>query len=281
MRKLFHLLGNTIRTFFNFARSLRQVRGSQTTLTVPIGGNSTDGDQRNIIDYNDYFTEGYAGNSIIFSCIRKIATTAPAASLQVQAQEGNRFIQADHRLNELFARPNPYESSFSFQENLQTFLNLAGEVFIYKIKNSSGETVELRFMRPDRMFPVTKQVRDLFELKGYVFEDYDGQRFPFLPDEIIHIKYPNPGDRVGGLGRGISPLSASAILGDVDNSSNIFLRDFFQNAAVPFGLLTSKNPLSQPEIARIRERIKEQYTGGGKFHEIMILDSEADYISAL
>lgn len=277
MRKFFHSLGNAIRTFVNFARSLKQTRNFQSSTTIPIGGSSDEGDQRNIIDYNDYFTEGYAANSIIFSCIRKIATTAPAASLQVQAQEGTRFIQAEHRLNELFARPNPYDSSFSFQESLQTFLNLAGEVFIYKIKSNSGETQELRFMRPDRMFPVVKQVRELFELSGYVFEDYNGERFPFLPDEIIHIKYPNPGDRVGGLGRGISPLSAGAILGDVDNSSNIFLRDFFRNAAVPFGLLTSKNPLSQAEIGRIRERIKEQYSGAGKFHEIMILDSQADY----
>jgi HK97 family phage portal protein len=234
---------------------------------------------RPLINYQTYCQEGYGRNSVVCACIRKIATTAPSASFIVNRLVGNQYeFWAGHPLQSVFLRPNPYLSQFVFQESIHTFLNLAGECFIIKVGfggkvGRSSSLGEMYLVRPDRMHPVPGGKT----LLGFVYIGDDGQRLPFLPDEIIHIKYPDPYDRWEGLGRGFSPLSAVAYEVDVDNRATLFLRDFFDNAAVPSGLLKTKHLLDDPEIARIRARLRAQYSGERKWHETMILDADADY----
>ncbi|MFQ5629671.1 MAG: phage portal protein [bacterium] len=223
-------------------------------------------------DYQAYAGEGYAQNSIVYACIRKIATTAPAAELVVRRKDGE-IIETlpEHPIARMFARPNDFTSGFEFQELIYTFLNLIGECFIIRVP---GEPGELYVVRPDRMFPIPSGRR----LLGFVYRnDQGGIRVPFMPDEVIHIKYPNPLDEFEGLGRGLSPLSAAAFEADADIKASRYLRDFFQNAAIPFGLLKSKSVLDDLEIERIRARIKSQYSGERNWAEIMILDADAEY----
>lgn len=226
------------------------------------------------VNYLSYAGEGYVKNSVVYSCIRKIATTAPAASLRVERNVDGQREQVESDLVALFQKPNPYVSGFVFQETIHTFLNLAGECFLIKVA-SRGVIKELWFVRPDRIHPVPSDKK----LLGYVYISEDGQRTPFTPDEIIHIKYPNPLDPWEGLGRGLSPLSAAAIETDVDNSSTEFLKAFFENACVPFGLLKSKQILMDDQVKIIRARMKEQYLGSNQraWHELMILDADMEY----
>jgi HK97 family phage portal protein len=234
-----------------------------------------------LTNYESYVGEGYAKNSVVYSCIRKIATTAPAAMLLVERNVNGQREQVDSELVSLFESPNPYVSSFTFQELIHTFLNLIGECFIIKVgfggrAGRSLKKPELWFARPDRMFPVPVERK----LLGYVYKAEDGRRMPFSPDEIIHIKYPNPLDPWEGLGRGLSPLSAAAIETDIDNSSTEFLKSFFDNACVPFGLLKSKQILQDDQIKIIRERMKDQYSAVDSqrlWHELMIIDADMDY----
>jgi HK97 family phage portal protein len=212
---------------------------------------------------------------VVYSCVRKIATTAPAASLCVEQELGNgQRIRISSRLVNIFKNPNPYLDGFIFQETIHTFLNLIGECFIIKVRDQ-GVTSELWITRPDRMHPVPL----VKSLLGYVYIAADGQRMPFAVDEVIHIKYPNPLDEWEGLGRGLSPLSAAAIEADIDNSSTAFMKDFFSNACVPFGLLKSKHILDDEEVKRVRFRMKEQYSNQSKrsWHELLIIDAEMDY----
>lgn len=255
-----------------------------------------------LVDYLSYASEGYAKNSVVYSCIRKIATTAPAASLRVERiVDGQREAVASD-LTSIFQSPNPYLNAFTFQETIHTFLNLIGECFIIKVGLGGRvgrplKKPELWFARPDRMHPVPAGKK----LLGYVYISEDGKRTPFTPDEIIHVKYPNPLDQWEGLGRGLSPLSAAAIETDVDNNSTAFMKEFFNNACVPFGLLKSKHILDDVDVTRIRQRMKEQYgsaaqtsgsvtpqqqswngfvqqtRAGKRWHELMILDADMDY----
>jgi len=255
-----------------------------------------------LVDYLSYASEGYAKNSVVYSCIRKIATTAPAASLRVERiVDGQREAVASD-LTSIFQSPNPYLNAFTFQETIHTFLNLIGECFIIKVGLGGRvgrplKKPELWFARPDRMHPVPAEKK----LLGYVYISEDGKRTPFTPDEIIHVKYPNPLDQWEGLGRGLSPLSAAAIETDVDNNSTAFMKEFFNNACVPFGLLKSKHILDDADVTRIRQRMKEQYgsasqtsgsvtsqaqswngfvqqtRAGKRWHELMILDADMDY----
>ena len=60
---------------------------------------------------------------------------------------------------------------------------------------------------------------------------------PMLAKDVGHVKLPNPGDPLEGLGYGLSPISPLARSADVDNMITSFLKLFFERGAIVPGLL--------------------------------------------
>jgi len=221
-----------------------------------------------LINFNTFVADGYNRNELVYACISLAASNAASAPLKAwNLDENMNRVPVDHPLIELLGKPNPRQSRYEFAEMIDTFLNLEGNAFIVK------QPDELWLARPDRM----QQVIVDNGLAGYVYITEGRSRIPFLPDEVIHAKMPNPGDPYDGLGRGLPPLNVAAHATDVDNQATDFLTAFFKNAAVPYGMLTTKNILEDDEVTRIRARLSEQYAGSSRWHEMMILDAEASY----
>lgn len=224
-----------------------------------------------LINFRTYIEEGFNRNELVYSCITLVASNAPVAPLKAWTFKDEDVVPVEHWLIDALQRPNPRQSRYEFFEMINIFLNLEGNAYVVKVP--VGGEMELWLSRPDRMRPVFSGK----ELIGYVYFTDENRRTPFLPNDIVHVKMPNPGDTYEGMGRGLPPLGPAAMAVDVDNRATSFLKAFFDNAAVPFGLLKSKNILDDDEIKRIRERLKEQYAGDRAWHEMMILDADADY----
>lgn len=220
-----------------------------------------------LVNFDTFVADGYNRNELVYACISLVASNAATAPLKAWKLEDNNRVPVDFPLIELLKKPNPRQSRYEFFEMIDTFLNLEGNAFTVKLPD------EHWLARPDRMRQV---IRDS-ELVGYVYIREDYGRIPFLPDEVIHAKMPNPGDPYDGMGRGLPPLNVAARATDVDNKATDFLSAFFKNAAVPYGMLTTKNILEDDEVTRIRARLSEQYAGSNRWHEMMILDAEASY----
>lgn len=232
-----------------------------------------------LVNFESYVNEGYKANSVVYACISKIATTAPAAALVVEREvDGKREIVSDHRLLRAFQNPNPHLSAFAFKELIHTYINLIGEAYIIKVgfggkPGWQTRPAELYLPRPDLMYPVPGEKK----LLGFVHRSLDGTRTPFTPEEVIHVKRPNPNDPYEGFGRGLSPLSAAATLVDVDNRISVMVKDFFENGAIVAGLLKLKHPITDDDyIGQLHNRLKQQYTGDKHWYD-MILDADADY----
>ena len=227
------------------------------------------------------FTEaGYNTNSIIYACLARKSQTAALAPMKAYTGERDEpeLVPDNNPLAILLRQPNAHQGWYAFMELLIIYLELDGNAFVYMARGASGkEVVGLYPLRSDRV----RIVPGTSDILGYVY-DPSGVgnwrvREPFLPEEIIHVKYPNPGDPFEGLGRGTSPLGAAARSVDVDNSTTSFLKNFFDNAVVPYGLLKSSQKLFDADVQRIRARLKEQYGGQQNWGEVMILDSDAEY----
>lgn len=246
-----------------------------------------------------YAEAGYEGNSVVFACIRRRAQSAAFAPLVAYTGEraNPERLPDDHALARLLRRPNPYQSWYEFMEQGITYLDLDGNLFIFKAGPStprpaaagrSAQDAEkarkvpeaLYLLRSDRVRVVPGRTRAQ-PLLGYVYDaDDSGQwlsREPFLPEEVIHVKYPNPRDAFEGFGRGTSPLGAAAKPVDVDNAATSFLKTFFDQGVVPYGLLKSKQSLTDGEVLRIRERLHAQFGGAQNWAETLVLDADADY----
>lgn len=245
-------------------------------------------------NYPTYAQEGYGGNAIIYACIRRLMETASMAPLEAwsvtqdvakrdallvqRKSQGSDMVRERlpyaAQLQALLRRPNPNMSWFELQELAILYLSLDGNSFFNTPRlHEKAEITTILPMRPDFMRPVFAKNG---ELLGYV-QDIDGHRTPFMPWEVMHVRYPDPLDASAGLGRGVSPLRAAAQVGDVDNANTKFLKQFFGNAVVPFGLLKTKQKLTDPMIAGIRERLRSQYAGIRNWGDVMILDTDAEY----
>lgn len=224
---------------------------------------------------------GYGDNALVYACIARKAQSASLAPLRVYsgARAKPQLAPDTHWLATLLLRPNPHQSWYEFKEQLITYMDLDGNAFVYKARSPRGEIGGLYPLRSDRVRPVLGVGRT-DPLLGYVYDPEDSGFFarePFLPDEIIHVKYPNPRDPFEGYGRGSSPLGAAAKATDVDNAATSFLKTFFDQAVVPFGLLKSKQRMLDSEVARVRARLREQYGGVQNWGDVMVLDADADY----
>jgi HK97 family phage portal protein len=232
-----------------------------------------------ITSFENYVTEGYNLNSLIYSAVMYKARAMIAAPLRAYRgdPEQPEALPVDHPLSKLCARPNKFQSWAEFQMLNEVYLNLAGEVFVMCLRPRGGGLPEgLVSLRPDRVYLIPKDD----EILGWLYVPegkfvQDG--LPILSQDMMTIKFPNPSDPFEGLGRGLSPLLPLAQSADVDNQVTAYLKTFFEHSAVPQGILKFNVPLDPGEMARIRERWTEIYGGVENWAEIGVLDQTGEY----
>jgi HK97 family phage portal protein len=130
----------------------------------------------------------------------------------------------------------------------------------------------MRLLRPDRVF-IVPDSKD--SIKGFLYvPEGKSERsgVPYLPQDIIHIKLPNPFDPLEGLGYGLSPVSPAARSADVDNIVTRYLKLFFQKGTMMSNVLKFDDPLDLDTVAEVKARWAQQYGGWENWAEVGVLD---------
>jgi HK97 family phage portal protein len=200
--------------------------------------------QWHLIDLQSYVNEGFAMNSLVYSAIMYKARTMMTAPLRAYKGDPDypTRLSPKHSLSKLVARPNEHQSGTEFHALNVVYLNVAGNVYIYKDRKHR----ELQALRPDRVFIVPTGNTVPAKLSHYLYvpegksphQDSSAETFPILPEDMIHIKLPNPLDPLEGMGYGMSPMSACARDITIDNMVTDFLNTFFQKGTMLTGILT-------------------------------------------
>lgn len=235
--------------------------------------------QWHLIDYTTYVNEGFNMNSLVYACIMykvRATITAPLRAYKGDPQSPE-LLPKTAPLSKLVAQPNRYQSWAEFHALNYVYLMVDGNAYWYETFDERG--TELWSLRPDRVFIVpTAGRRSLIDHYLYVPEGKsyrDG--YPMLVEDVSHVKLPNPGDPLEGMGYGLSPLSAVAHSVDVDNLATSFLNVFFGKGTMLAGILTYDMPLKEAVVDTILERWKLKYGGTGKWGEVGVLDRGAKY----
>lgn len=235
--------------------------------------------QWQLINYEAYANEGFSANSIIYSAIMYKARAGIIAPLRAYKGETDKpeLLPVTHWLQKLCLRPNPHQSWAEFMALNIVYFNLSGNSYTALIRQG-GQVTKMYLFRPDRVWiipsPDRKQVIGFY----YVPEGHSwGNGIPWLAEDVIHVKLPNPADPLDGMGYGLSPLSAAARSVDVDNSLTKFLQLFFKNGAMPNGILKYDIPLTDDEVSRARERWMEIYGGAENWIGPAVLDQGGSY----
>jgi len=232
--------------------------------------------QWHLINLQTYIDEGFTLNSLVYSAIMfKVRAVIPAPLCAYTGDpDYPEKLPPEHPLTKLVTRPNSHQSWTEFQSQNAVYLNLDGNVFIYKDRVHK----EMYSLRPDRVYIVPNKGVPA-SIKGYLYvREGSGisDGLPILPGDMIHIKLPHPGDPLEGMGYGLSPLSPAAQCADIDNMITKFINLFFQRGSMLTGVLSFDVPLKEPVVDVILDRWKKKYGGHDKWG-VGVLDRGGTY----
>lgn len=219
--------------------------------------------QWQLINYEAYANEGFNANAVVYSAIMykvRSITNAPLRAYTGTMEEPE-LLPPDDPLQQLVMRPNKFQSWSEFQALATVYFNLSGNNYTV-MERQGDQVVSMYHLRPDRVFVIPTANKK--ELIGFWYVP-EGSAFtdgvPYLPQDVMHIKLPNPLDPLDGLGYGISPLSPAAQNADVDNDLTKFFKLFFKNGAMQQGFLSFKEAMLDEDLARAQARWMEIYGG--------------------
>ena len=216
----------------------------------------------------------YGKSLYVFACVSKIAEKCSSIDLElfrVLNSRGEMKEIQTHPALDLLYKPNPFQTKSEFFKI--TFINklLTGDAFWAKIRNKGGKVVELWNLRPDMMTVISDPVNFV---KAYKFVKNDGTEVIFDPEDIVHIKAPDPLSQYLGM----SPLRPAKYRIDTESYATKYQRDFFLNQARPDAIIkNSQTDLTAEQKEDIREGWNKRHEGIGRNSKIAILEGGLEY----
>lgn len=282
--KLLDRVRSTYKYFMSgYPNSRRFIEQKKTPFVFPFGMSG----RANwaLTDYASYYDEGFNKNAVIYAAVMvKVRALSQTNLVAANGDTDNPSIlpsdeAKEHPLGMLLNKPNKYMSGSQFTQIQDVFLNLTGNAFtLLERKNKDTLPNALWPIRPDYIQIIPT---DNGEIKGYIYNPngmLGGDSVPVLPENMMHVKLPNPSDELQGLGFGLSPISSLAMSADVDNDITKFIKMFFQRGAMPTGALKLQDmTLDDDSIAEIKERWMEVYGGSDNWTDIAVLDMTMAY----
>jgi HK97 family phage portal protein len=207
-------------------------------------------------NFLNHVEQGFSRNEVVYACVTEKSTSLGEAPLRVYPDsDGGGEPNDRHPLRELIRRPNPILSEFELWELTDIYLELAGNAPWWVVRDRLGRPVELWPIRPDmlRVIPhPNPQIHHTFAIQ------YDGESEPIpVGRDIIHFKYPNPGNEYLGM----APLQAALRATALDNEATSFVKAFLQNDATPATVIKTAQAVDEAAAETLKRKWKESFTG--------------------
>ena len=220
-------------------------------------------------DPDQYLTQGYAGNTSVYSIINRIDQMRKQAYFKLYRKlpNGEKEEVFDHELIRFTEMVNKDTSTDDFITAHLIYLLTIGEFFVYK---------------PSLMTGANKgKVPEIFDLPSSEVEIIEGSRFSpvrgyriegnwnveFAREEIYHSKLFNPNWKDERSLHGLSPLRAAARTVSKLNQIELTQLKQFENQGAPYILYKdisgtntasiNQNRMSDPQRAEIIKAIKK------------------------
>lgn len=220
-------------------------------------------------------------NGTLFATVSRYANATSQVNWRLyrKSRTGNpedRKEILSHLALDLWAMPNAYTTGQLFIEASQQHVDLVGEGWWVIRRNELGWPESMWVVRPDKISPVPSSETGL---SGYVYHGPNGEQIPLDIEDVIRLLMPNPADP-GPAGRGLG--AAQTILAQVEAVafSAQWNRNFFQNSAVPGGIITVPETLNDTSFNRLRMQWRENHQGVSAAHRVGILEQGATFNAA-
>ncbi|MBB5709431.1 phage portal protein [Sphingomonas xinjiangensis] len=211
--------------------------------------------------------------SAVMCCARVIAEGLAQVPCKVYKEDGaGSPVEAkDHPLYFLLNRkPNDWQTSFEFREQIGLHLALRFNAYIYKNK-VNGRVAELYALQPNAV--EVKQHDDL--TITYLVTFKSGRRVEIPADDIWHIKGPS----LDGI-TGLNAVQLACKTIGLAQATETFGSKLFENGARPGGMLTTRpgaQQLTQEQRNEIKKLWAEQHSGATNAHKTIMLPFDLEF----
>lgn len=197
------------------------------------------------------------------ACTRVIAegiSQVPWKVFRTRSQ-GGRDAAAEHPLYDLLhRRPNEWQTSFEFREQIALHLVLAGNAFVF-VSRQRGVVSELLPFEPGQI-AVTRKDNEL----SYTFTKADGSKQPIPLANMWHLRGPSWSGWQGLDGTKLAREAIGLALATEDHSSRLFA-----NGTRLSGVLSTDQVLKDEQVKALRESWQATYAGLGNTGKTAIL----------
>lgn len=173
-------------------------------------------------------------------------------------------------LRNLLENPNPHTTMNEFMEQMILHLILTGNIYIEKVLDKQGRVEFLYLLNPKNMVVVPDKKKFI---KGYVYT-VNSHGIDFKPEDIIHIKLPDPR---GESHYGLSRIQAARATFMSEAESINWNLSYFANAAWPSGIIVAAEGMGEEEYKRATKELKQNFSGTSKAGKIMVLEGGVDW----
>lgn len=202
----------------------------------------------------------------VHACVNAIAEEVASADLFLEKKnKKGKWDPVDHPAMAVLHYVNPFYSFYDLIFEMQAALELDGNAFWYMVRNGKGSISEIWPLDPSKTY-VVKSEKEY--IAGYVYQNEKGDKIPFEREEILHFKRYNPKDKYRGMGT----VEAAAVAIDIDDFSSQWQRNFFSNAAMPSGVLSTDGKLNQEQYDRIKSNWDSKYKGVQNSNKMALLE---------
>lgn len=182
--------------------------------------------------------------------------------------DGTREELFDHELIELLNAVNDQQTGYDFRYLLGAHLEIAGNAYIHLdgVNKDKDKPESLHLLNPAEV--TIKKDEENFppRIVKYIYRQH-GKIFTFNPEEILHIKYPDPADQLEGIGT----VQALAQWIDSDNYAMEFNRRFFMNGARLGGFLESESAMTPEQLEYLKRSFEAVFKGVENAYKIAAL----------
>lgn len=205
----------------------------------------------------------YPEHTAFFSAVRSKARNI--AQVPFRLYRGDVEITDDTKdpMAVLFRLVNPYCSRYDLWESIVTCLEVWGEAFVIKDRETVNNV-------PVALWPQLPEM-----IKERVYRNHlvawelrrEGAMVVLYPEEVIHFKYYNPYNYF----RGLSPILGGLIEEiKIDGKARAFNRRFFENDGALGTVFRTEQVLTDEQYRRLREQLIEGRTEKQAFKAIIV-----------
>jgi len=200
--------------------------------------------------------------SWIYACVQKNANRIAAVNWHLMRNDKEMTLD---RAWKVFEAGNQFMTTYDLINLTIQSLELLGEAHWLIYSNARGQ--------PETLLPLnTSGMKLFFDERGipsywvYTVAQVQ-QRLEF--EDVVYFRYPDPSN----AWRGLSPLKAATRAADTDIDASLWNRNFFRNAAVPSGILSTEQPITDSQETRIKTWLRRFYGGVKNAHSVMLLEN--------